>query len=190
MSFLADRKGNFSTVRLSIFAGAVGLIVIIMGVVLAQFDQNSRRAPFFVALPQGATQWGDVKVIRGDWQQVFYRVPNGDIEAIAQFYAEKMREHYGSEAQTSAESCRRLPPTGSYTNIPNEQRSVGDGLVYDPKYVEGESVPFSWKCLFDNQGFNVMQYTEVIIQPGLFNEDPFLNTLGDVVIVYDQRWQP
>lgn len=192
MGFLTDRRGAFSYLRLSIFVGVLGVLVIVGGVFLAQFDQNSRRTPFFVELPQGAQVWGSPQVLRGDWQRVYYRVPAAEIEAVVAFYNQKLQEHYGTNNTntTSAERCQRIPATGAFTNIPNEQRPAGDGLVYDPKYVPGTSVPFQWKCLFDRSGFNTVQFTQVIIHPGLPNTDPFLNSEGSVVIIYDQQWQP
>ncbi len=189
MAFLTERNGAFSYFRLSILIGVFGVLVIVSGIVLAQFDSNSRRSPFFIELPQGAQQWGAPQAVRGDWQRVYYRVPSGDIDAIAAFYNQKLVEHYGSNI-TAAERCQRFPPVGAFTDIPNERRPAGDGLVYDPKYVLNQSLPFQWKCLFDRGGFNTVQFTQVIIHPGLANADEFLNTEGSVVIIYDQQWQP
>jgi hypothetical protein len=142
---------------------------------LSPIDQESRRSPFFPDLPEGAETWGAPDQFGAGLQRVYYRVNGGDIESIADFYDEKMLSHYGvSPEDASAEDCTRFPPVGNFVD-----HEPGDGTV-----------PFYYTCMFDRGGLNLQQSTEVIIQPGVPNEDPFRDSTGAVVIIYDQRWQP
>jgi hypothetical protein len=117
-------------------------------------------------------------------------VPGGDVEAVANFYKSEMSRFYGnSQDGSTLESCQRQPPSGEFTNIPDAQRPANDGKIYDENFVVGQSLPFLYKCLFDRSGLNIAQSTEVQIQPGMPSSDPLYNTEGDVVIIYEQRWQ-
>lgn len=188
MGFLTDRKGNFSWFRLSLLVMVLGGLFVGFGFISFQIDQQSRRTPFFPDLPPNATQWGVPSTQGIASQRVLYRVPGGDIQAIADFYQAQMERFYGTSA-SSLERCQRIPPAGEFTNIPDVQRPANDGKIFDPNFVPGQSLPFQFKCMFDRGGFMATQYTLVTIQPGVPNPDPNLSTEGDVVIIYEQQWQ-
>ncbi|MFQ3646102.1 MAG: hypothetical protein SNJ54_12915 [Anaerolineae bacterium] len=191
MGFLTDRKGNFSWFRLSLLVMVLGGLFVGFGVISFQIDQQSRRTPFFPDLPPNATQWGGTEFVSVGFQRNYYRVPGGNVEEVAAFYQGQMERFYGtgSGGSSSLERCQRLPPVGEFTNIPDVQRPANDGKIYDPNFVPGRDLPFLFKCMFDRSGFNATQDTLVWIQPGTRNADPNLNTEGDVVIIYEQRWQ-
>lgn len=188
MGFLTNRQGNLSYIRLSILIGVIGALLVGFGFLTFQLDQQSRREPFFVDLPPNAQQWGTIDKIRPDRQRVFYRVAGNDVDSIAKHYNQLMERFYAPSG--SGERCQRNPSVGAYTNIPDSQRTPNDGLIYRANFDPSREVPFQWRCVFDRGGFNAIQSTEVIIQPGIASDDPLRDSAGYVVIVYDQRWQP
>lgn len=188
MGLFLNRNGSFSYVRLSILVGVLGFGLLAFGFLTFQLDQQSRREPFFLDLPAGAQQWGIIDQIRADRQRVFYRVEGDDVEGVANYYNQLMERFYSSSG--SGERCQRNPSAGAYTNIPDNQRTPNDRLIYRANFDPAREVPFSWRCVFDRGGVNAIQSTEVIIQPGIANDDPIRDSAGYVVIVYDQRWQP
>lgn len=172
MSFLLGRDGRISTFRVSLLLAAVGIVFVLIGYLAFTLDQDSRRAPYEIALPNGATLFG-VRPISRTAQQVYYTVPGDDADSIAQYYQERLNEFSGGGAD--GERCIRFPAIGNY-----------------PDYRPGTmQIPYQWKCMFDRSNFNATQYTEVTIHPGVPNpENPSRSTEGQTVIIYEQRWQP
>lgn len=173
MNFLLDKRGNISVFRVSMAVVAFGAIVILFGFILFQFEQSSRRVPLDIQAPPNAQPYGAVPDPNGIAErQIFYRVPGGDTEHVAAFYADLLDNFPDNQPDSfgSKEQCQRNPPVGQF-----------------PDYEPGSgNVPFSWKCLFERSSFNSLQYTLVTIQPGI----PENETEGDVIIIYEQRWQP
>ena len=175
MGFLMGRDGNLSIVRVSILIGVVGLLLVGAGFLSFTMDQQSRRQPLMINLPAGAQEWGLPSELGLGWRRVFFRADGADIDQIARFYDERMLEHYGTRAnEPQRESCNRFPPAGNFAD-------------YEPGT---DKIPFQYTCMFDRSGLNSTQWTQVTIQPGVFNADPVRNSEGAVVIVYEQRWQP
>jgi hypothetical protein len=181
MNFLVDREGNISVLRVSILITLIGGIFVGGSVLTFVLDQQTRSAPLFVDLPPGAEQWGSPIIHADTWQEVFYRVPNGNLEALARHYDSKMRGFYGAEQNT--EVCIRFPTTGYYTN----NRGDPNG-TFQENFVPGQNLPVYWSCMFDRSGLNSTQWTQVTLYDGLSNPDPNRSSLGSVVIVYEQRW--
>jgi len=189
-SFFTNRDGTLSVFRISLLVSILGALLIGSGVLAFNLDQQSRRAPLEISLPTGAQQWGGPNVYSSTWREVYYRVQGGDPQTVADFYDQRMAEHYGTSITASdRERCQRVPSVGEYTNIPDSRRG-SDGNTFDPDFVPGESIPYLWRCMFDRSGLNVTQWTQVTIYPGVDSADPNRNAFGDVVIVYEQRWQP
>jgi hypothetical protein len=191
MAFLTDKRGNISVFRLSILALGIGIALLIIGVVSFQLDQNSRRQPFFPPLPPNAQQWGNPTSLSNISQRVWYLVPEGNIDEVAQFYSTELARSTGVDAAqaTSLERCNRYPPAGEFTSLPDGQRPANDGKIFDPEFIEGQSLPFSFTCVFDRSGLGSNQSTTVTIYNGLPATDSAQDTSGNVVIVYEQRWQ-
>lgn len=185
MNLLTDKRGALSWVRVSILIAVLGVLLIGGGLLSFVLDQQSRSAPLMIDLPPGAQPWGSPRILGSDWQQMFWRVPGGDVESVASYYQGLMRSFYGGvEGEPGSERCQRLPPVGEFTNQINQPNGV-----FDSTFVPGESLPVLWKCLFDRSGFNNSQTTEVWIYPGQPDSDSFMNSQGDVVIRHEQRWQ-
>ena len=170
MGFLTDSRGNLSVFRVSIFIGIVGALLIGGGLLSFSLDQESRRQPFFIDTPPNAQTLGDENVIGPGQQYAYYRMPDGNIQNVVDFYDRQMRLHYGGSGEIAGEDCERFPRSGTY-----------------PDYIEepGE-VPFLYQCMFDRGGLNMEQWTLV----SLFPRNPFDNENGYVVIEYEQRWTP
>lgn len=174
MDFLTDKRGNLSVIRVSLVFAFIGAIFLIGGFLSFTIDQESRRSPFFPELPPGAQQWGVPDPLGVTSQRVFYRVDGGDMDAIVAFYNERIASHYGiSVGEPGGERCHRFPPVGDFPD-----HEPGDGTV-----------PFYYTCMFDRGGLNMQQFTQVTIQPGASDTDPFRDSEGAVVIIYEQRWQ-
>lgn len=189
-SFLTNRDGSISVFRISIIVGVIGALLVGFGILAFNLDQQSRRAPLMIELPSGASQWGAPDITGVTRRYVYHRLPGGDLETVAQYYDQKMAEHYGVSAGASdRERCQRVPPIGEYTNIPDEERG-NDGNTFDERFEPNESIPVFFRCLFDRSGLNSTQWTQVTIYDGLNSADPNKNAFGDVVIVYEQAWQP
>ena len=167
MSMFFDKRGKLSVVRTSAFFIVIGLLFVVGSVIYVAVETQSSRSPLFIPLPPNAEEWS-VQPMSGETRQlVFYKVPTTDVDSVAQ--------HYQLEAQnTDNEDCRRSPTIGNY-----------------PDYVPNSgTVPYSWTCIFQRSNIpGVSQTTEVTIQPGVHNDDPFRDTEGYTVIQYDQRWQ-
>jgi hypothetical protein len=172
MTATARRRQNregVSIFRIALIIGIVGLVLIaVWAIWFFVFDQSSRRVPFEVTLYPTSEFWGESDVQVG-YRNLFYRTTDSP-EVVVNFYQDKLNEHYGNRDQ----SCVRIPPTGS--NPRSEQ---------DPTLLQ-----YEYKCVFDRSGFNQTQYTQVLIYPGAYNADPFLNAQGLTVIQYEQQWQP
>ncbi|HLU12089.1 MAG TPA: hypothetical protein VK003_20605 [Oceanobacillus sp.] len=163
------KSGGISIVRLGLLAGLIGVLLVGAGIAAFYADQSSRRVPFEPPLYPGAEPWG-TGTVQSNMRELFYRVPDVPAEEVAQFYQQKMVEHYGN----NQEHCVRMPPAGEAPTSPNV-----------PNFI-----PFQYTCVFDNSGFNTSQYTRVLIYPGSYHEDPFMNSQGQTVILYEQHWQP
>lgn len=185
MQLVTDKNGALSPIRLSIFAGALGLIVLVVSVAGFFLDQESRRSPYFPPVPSGVEQWG-YPVQEGKYrQQVYYRTQSMSVEEVAAFYDEQMLAHYGNSADdASAERCKRFPENGTFADP--QVNSFGETVRsdYDPM----TQPAYHYACMFDRSGFNTSQWTKVTIYPGLPNEDPALNSEGYTVIWFQQEW--
>jgi protein-disulfide isomerase len=131
-------------------------------------DQDSRQQPLQVELYPGSLLWGNLRncpAVRCE----LYKVPGVLPEEVAAFYQQQMNQHYGSDE----ERCIRIPEVGQF----------------DTAELQPGQVPYMFRCRFDRSSFGTSQYTTVMIMPGLYNENPELNTEGMTVIRYDQVWQ-
>jgi len=175
MQLIQDRQGNISVFRVSLAISVFGGLLLFLGILSFVVDQESRRAPFFPDVPTNANSWGGIDQFSASQQRAYYRVDGGNIETVVQFYDDLMLSHYNvSVNDLNRERCQRFPPIDNFADY-----EPGDGTV-----------PFYYTCMFDRGGLNLQQSTQVTIQPGIPNEDEFLNSEGAVVIIYDQRWQP
>ncbi|GAB1421958.1 hypothetical protein MASR2M15_21600 [Anaerolineales bacterium] len=174
LSIIQDSRGNVSLFKVALIIIVVAGLIIFASFVAFNADQAQRTQPLVIDPPPGAQAWGGVVTYSDIRQSVYYLVPNSDIETVVSYYNDKLNQFYSaSAADQNREVCKRFPPFGDH-----------------PDYKPGGSlVPYEYKCMFDNSGFNSYQWTQVIIQPGVVNSDPDLDTEGSVVIQYDQQWQ-
>ena len=168
MSFLAGRDGKISVVRVGTIIAIVGIIFVVGGIVAFQVDQNSFKSPLEIAPYPNAEDWGQDQPSPVS-RTLFYRVSGATPEEVASYYQQKLNELNGN----GDEKCKRNPSAGDF---PDSDRP---GVV-----------PYEITCLFERSGLNANQTTLVIIQPGVSNSDPELDSTGMTVISYDQRWQP
>lgn len=181
MAFITDKNGNLSLFRVGMTIAFVGLLFAIGSFVLFQWDLARRQSPLFIDLYPGATEYGEVTRLGVTSQRVSYRVIGIDAETVAEFYQREMRDF------DSDERCIRNPDLDFADNDANDANNDG---VFDD-YVEGEgTVPFVYRCVFDNSSFNVQQFTTVTIEPGVRNDGPetVFNFIGDTFVHYEQFW--
>lgn len=176
LRFLLDKHGNFSVFRISLAVLVLGLLFMVAAFVAVQLEGESLRTPLEVEAPPNAEQW--IVEDRGvASRKIFYRIPDGDADQVAQFYKEKLLnfpdnrpDEYGNQ-----EECQRTPPAGNF-----------------PDFNSGRSdIAFYWTCLFARYGGQYEQYTMISIYPGFPNEEnPELSSDGYAVIEYEQGWRP
>ncbi|MCA9887551.1 MAG: hypothetical protein KC546_04225 [Anaerolineae bacterium] len=185
MQFLTDKNGALSPFRMSIAAGAFGLLMLAISVIGFFLDQESRRTPYFPPVPAGVEQWG-YPVPEGNYrQQIYYRTQSMPVEEVAAFYNDQMLAHYGNNASDpEAEQCQRFPETGTFAD--EQVNSYGERVRsdYDPL----TQPAYHYTCMFDRSGFNTSQWTQVTIYPGIPNADPALDSQGYTVIWFQQEW--
>src|SRR5579871_3522236 len=161
-----NRKGGLSFFRIAVIAAIVGIVLIAGAVITYLSNQATARSPLTIAPYPNAVFWGN-KNVTATSQSVYYRVADTP-EAVEAYYQQQLVQRFGAD-----QSCVRLPATG---NAP--------GSDSNPSVV-----PYLFRCVFDNSGFNTYQYTQVDIYPGEANSDPFLNAAGLTVVRYDEQWQ-
>lgn len=159
------RDGGISFIRLGTIVVVVGVLLILGGIGLFFVDRAAHQRPFEIDPYPGSTLWFTTN--RGNnARQVVYRVPGVTAEDVAAYYQKKLTDLSGN----GDDKCIRFPTTGNYE-------------AYDQK--EKDTPPYRFSCMFDRSGFQVSQYTRVNLQPGIEST----NTLGMVVIEYEQYWQ-
>jgi hypothetical protein len=168
---MTNRKGGISVIRVGSIAAVIGVLLVVGGIISFMVDQSSYRVPLEVPPYPNAVPWGGERMRSDTWRYVYYQAPNVTPEEVMDYYNGKMREYYGSGQD--ADDCNRYPPEGTFPDA--DQPGV---------------LPYQFICLFQRNGLGAIQTTKVTIQPGVYNEDPALNTQGMTVIEYEQQWQP
>ncbi len=158
-----------SLFRVGTLIAIVGVLLVVGGIAAYFLDQNSYRAPLDVEPFPGAESWGLVRET-GSTRRLVFRVNTATPEDVASYYDQKLREFDGA----ASEGCQRVPSFGELESAQNDPTAV----------------PYWYKCLFQRTGLRTSQLTTITIQPGIFNEDPEMNTEGMTVIEHSQRWQP
>ena len=166
-NYFFDKRGKLSVVKTGLFFMGIGLLFVVGSVAYVAIETESARSPLHIPIPEGAEEWAVENYGDRGFQKAFYKIQTTDVESVV--------AHYQQQAdQSGSERCKRLPPNG-------------DSPDYDP---ENGTVPYVWQCLFERSNIpGVFQTTQIRIQPGLKNEDPFLDTEGYTVIQYEQYWQ-
>jgi hypothetical protein len=177
------RESPFSLYRLGVIAAVLGVVFIVGGAFLYNaFDRGSRQQPLDIARPAGAEQWGAEIPGYGASKRVVFRLPgttDADVLNVVNFYNNQLVQHYNSandpDAPRSERECVRSPLSGNF-----------------PEFDAGTAniAPYFYTCRFDRSYGDALQWTEIIIQPGIVSTDEGLNSEGYVVIQYDYRWTP
>jgi hypothetical protein len=169
MGLLAGRDGKISGFRVSVLVGLLGVALVAGGFGLLAVDNNSYRQPLEIPPYPTAEECGS-STTSPTGRRIFYCVSTVDPQQVAQYYTQKLAEHNGN----NDEICQRNPFQGEFAN-------AGQPGV----------APYEFKCAFNRSGIGGgFQSTVVTIQPGVFNDDPALNTAGKTVVLYEQRWEP
>jgi hypothetical protein len=182
MRFFVDKNGGLAPFRISLAAGALGIGVLVLSFFGFLLDQESRRAPYFPPVPNGAEEWGFPRAGFGNNKQfVYYRIQDGNVAEVADFYNQRLEE---MEPGADGNRCERFPTIGTFADPQYNSRGEPLQTDFDP----ATQPAFHYICMFDRSGFNVTQWTEVMIYPGLPDEDEFLDSEGYAVIEYEQVW--
>ena len=169
MSFVVARDGNISLFRVGSIVAVLGVLLVAGGIAAYVLDQNSYKAPLEVAPFPAAESWGQTRQT-GSTRRLVFRVANVPPEDVLTYYQQRLQEFAGGDST----GCTRVPAIGEF------EESASDPTI----------APYSFRCLFQRTGLRASQQTTVTIQPGVFNDDPEMNTLGMTVIEHSQRWQP
>lgn len=163
-----------SIIRMGTIIAIIGVLAVVIGVVSFFIDQSSYKVPLEIEPYPGAEVRGQ-RPVTNTRREVFYVIGNADPTVVADYYQQRLDSHYGnSPTNTEREQCVRVPAEGEFDTT----NTVG-------------VAPYQFVCMFDRAGFNgSLQQTRIVIQPGLPNEDPVLDTEGLTVVAYEQSWQP
>lgn len=164
---MANRRGGLPIVRISLIAAVIGIALVGVAGISYFTDQASKRVPLEVELIPSAAYWG-MSDQRPTSRNVFYLTAETP-ETVASYYQQKLQSQYND----SSLHCVRFPATGNAPGSDTDMRIA----------------PFIYRCMFDNSGFNSMQFTRVEIYPGRPNENPELDADGFTIIKYAQQWQ-
>jgi hypothetical protein len=164
---MLGRDGNISIIRVGTLAAIFGLLLIVGAVVFFFIDRASHQTPLEIdpypgSIDRGQTRHSDIS------RSEFFQVTGVSPEDVLNFYQGKMDSFYDANTEPELKSCKRFPTIGDH-----------------PEYTRGDPgiVPYEFRCLFDRSGFNVTQYTTVIIQPGIDDNQ------GSTIVVHEQYWQ-
>ncbi|HEX2621402.1 MAG TPA: hypothetical protein VHL11_14685 [Phototrophicaceae bacterium] len=163
---------GFSVFRIGIFAAVLGAVFVVGGFLLFSLEQAGLREPLNIDPPTGSELRDQVDG-NSSSRRLYYFIPGMTAEDVAAYYNGKLKEFYGND-WTETEQCRRLPRDGNVDN-----------------YVPGSGVvPYIFRCLFENSGFESDRFTQIDIQPGVRNDASGENYEGNVIVEYIQQWQP
>lgn len=166
-NYFFDKRGKLSVIKTGLFFLGFGLLIVFASVAYVAIETESARSPLHIPIPESAEEWAIQPYGERPYQEAFYKVLSTDIQSVVDHYNQQTQQ-FGSEL------CQRFPPNGNFPD-------------YDPE--DGTS-PYKYQCLFERSNVpGAYQETTVTIEPGVKNEDPFLNTEGYTVIGYEQRWQ-
>lgn len=176
MSIFVNRDGSISVVRVGTVTAFLGVVFVVAGFIWFSLEQQRFGSPLDVDLYPGAEVWGGTEELGPGLERSTYRVPGVDAETVTAFYNDAMYDYYGTSATEAAndEECQRFPVQDIFDDY-----EEGNGLV-----------PFYYLCLFNDSEFGNNRYTQVMIQPGVRNDETGLDTTGNTVLVYEHYWQP
>jgi hypothetical protein len=161
------RDGNLSIIRVGMIAAIIGVLFIIGAVVFFFIDRGSHQVPLEIEPFPGAADSG-VVARSGASQTEFFQVTTASPEDVVAYYQGKMDSFYGAGTERELRECKRFPSSG-------EQLAFRRG---DPGVI-----PYQYTCLFDRSGFFLSQFTTVIIQPGIDENE------GITIVAHEQTWE-
>ncbi len=176
MAVFVNREGNLSMLRIGIALVGFGVVVIIGGFLLFQIEQQRYKSPLSIDTYPEAQELG-INRITSTAREVIYTVTDTDPSTVADFYDDLLIEHEGTSANDiNREQCLRFPP--------------GDGEIFDD-FQEGTGVmPYFYRCIFNDTGFNASRLTQVTVAPGVLNNTTGNDFRGLTMITYEQQWEP
>jgi hypothetical protein len=173
------RDGKISMLRLGILAGLLGVVFVIIGLVTFFIDRSSHQVPLDIAAYPGAQSAG-VQPRAATIRSVYYIIADSTADDVANYYQQKLDEHYGNSAtDPNREQCQRFPP--------DFDPGIESDTDFFPEFLDGtpDVPPYRYICLFDRSGLYISQFTKVTIEPGIASNDQE----GMVVVEYEQTWQ-
>jgi hypothetical protein len=162
---MLTREGNFNIFRLGLILSGIGIVALVVGIIVLVTDQASYRAPLEIA-PYPDAIFRGIQPESPVAQTQRYEIPGVEPETVAEYYQQQLDSHYGQDENTSIDERVRC-------------------IRFEYESPESQ-VPFQYTCVFDRATFNASHYTEVIIQPGIEEQ----NTAGSTVVAHRQRWEP
>jgi hypothetical protein len=152
---------------MGLIAGAIGILVIVIGVASFFLDRAGHQQPFKIDPYPSAEEWGS-RVRSSTSSSDLFRVPGVSAEDVVSYYQQKMYDFYGMDADPAFRDCKRTPTANNY-----------------PAYDRGEpgAAPYQFSCLFDDSGFFITRYTLIVIQPGVEENE------GATIIEHQYTWQ-
>jgi hypothetical protein len=164
---MLGRDGNISVIRVGTLAAIVGGLLIVAAIVFFFIDRGSHQVPLEIEPYPGSLVGGQVTRSNNSRTE-YFQITNASAEDVVAYYQGKMNGFYGAGTEKELSQCKRFPPVGNQTEFDRGTAGI---------------TPYQYTCLFDRSGFFVSQYTTVLIQPGIADNE------GTVVVAHDQTWE-
>jgi hypothetical protein len=177
MSIVQNDRGSISIFRIGLIMAGLGLLVVIGGFVLLEFERAEKRSALEITPPAGAEVRFN-QPIGQNGRRVVYQV-NGDdddtVRGVVEYYQARMDSFYDTNARDADRQLCRRSPSGQGTF---QDYEPGNGLI-----------PYEYRCEFDDSSdFGGERRTIVRIYPGVLDEESGLTTEGLTLIDYDMAW--
>jgi len=161
------RDGNLSVFRVGTVAAIIGVLFIVGAIAFFFIDRASHQVPLEIDSFPGSTDRGIINH-SSNARAKFFQVADVTAEDVVAYYQSKMDSFYGAGAEKELRQCKRFPSSGESF----EYRRGDPGVI-----------PYQYQCIFDSSGFFLSQFTTVVIQPGIDDNN------GLIIVKHEQTWE-
>jgi len=172
--FINKKDGTLSGFRVASGLAVFGVVLLLSGYLLFGLEVRNAQQPLNIDIPPNTELMAvDETNLSAGRRIAFYKTTLSP-EEVAAFYDQKLADFQNIPVtDIMRERCRREPRDGDLQGY-----TPGNG-----------SLPYRWKCLFDNSR-TYDQLTTISIYPGQRNDSNGENYEGVTRIDYEQIWQP
>jgi len=177
MSIFMSRDGGVSVFRVGIFISVLGVLIIVGGFVLLEFERAARRSPLDIDIYPGAVQIHQDEFSYG--RERGFQVVGGDdetVDAVVAHYQNQLNSYYDNNPNDpDRERCTRNPALDEFDGY-----EPGNGVI-----------AYEFYCVFDDDSDLAGQrQTTVRIYPGNRDDSDVdgFNSTNSTIIIYNETW--